>query len=428
MAWRSFAAVLAVCCTILAGCPAAKNAGVGAPGETHRSTRAADAEAAARPASEPVIEYAALDAPAGTARAVKVQGFPLVHTRQLSPLDVEGQLVGEGSAEKQVEQVLTNLEAVLKSAGSDFSKLVKVNVYADSPRTADLFRAQMRQRLEAAVRPAISTVVTPLSVAGALVAADAVAASAEQEGRVALRRCEAVAGDNGCADAAVMPRGGVVYLSGWPDKSPPAEAPAKALAALLEMVADLKLQPAQVVQLKAFVDSAGAAEGILAEVKRVFPGQLAPPVVFVEWLCPAPVEIEMVVHLPLSGPEPEEVVRYQNPASVKPSPVFSRIVVVGSDRLAYISGLYARAAGSAEAQIRDVFEQLKQILPETGSDLEHLAKATYYVNDEETSKMLGRVRLDYYNPKRAPAASLAEVHGMAEADRAFTMDMIAVRP
>ena len=35
---------------------------------------------------------------------------------------------------------------------------------------------------------------------------------------VALQRCEAVAGDKDCADAAVLPRGGVAYLSGVPDE------------------------------------------------------------------------------------------------------------------------------------------------------------------------------------------------------------------
>ena len=40
----------------------------------------------------------------GTSQAVIVAGLPLVHTRQLLPLDSQGKLVGEGSADQQIEQ------------------------------------------------------------------------------------------------------------------------------------------------------------------------------------------------------------------------------------------------------------------------------------------------------------------------------------
>ena len=52
-----------------------------------------------------------MDAPPGMSQAVIVQGLPLVYTRQLLPLDLEGNVVGEGSADQQIEQVLDNLKA-----------------------------------------------------------------------------------------------------------------------------------------------------------------------------------------------------------------------------------------------------------------------------------------------------------------------------
>ncbi len=423
MAWRSLAAVLAVCCTILTGCPAAKNAGVSAPGEPQSSTRATDAEAAARPASEPAIQYLALDAPAGTARAVKVQGFPLVHTRQLSPLDVEGQLVGEGSAETQVEQVLTNLEAVLKSAGSDFSKLVKVNVYADSPRTADLFRAQMRQRLEAAVRPAISTVVTPLSVAGALVAADAVAASAEQGDRVALRRCEAVAGDN-CMPTPRLCRGGGWFTFRAGPTSPASRGTPRHSPRLLEMVADLKLQPAGRCSSRRSSISARHGRGILAEVKSSPPTRPAGGLRRValsrrrsrsRWSCICP----------FPAPRRKMSCATRNPASVKPSaglqPDPSWSAAIGGVHL----GLYARAAGDASADSRRV-RATQADSPGDRQRPRSTAKATYYVNDEETSKMLGSgawiITIPSGRRPRSPRCTAWRK------PTAFTMDMIAVRP
>ena len=73
-----------------------------------------------------------------------------------------------------------------------------------------------------------------------------------------------------------------------------------------------------------------------------------------------------------------------------------------------------------------MFVQLKGILSETGSDLGHLAKATYYVSDDEASNMLNQVRSNFLDPERAPAASKVTVHGVGRAGCTLTMDMIAV--
>ena len=410
--------VLAGCCLVLAGCPSTDDTVITDP--VVEETVVEDSAVSA--AAEPSVHYLSSDAPEGTSRAVVVEGYPLVYTRQLLPLDGEGNLVGEGSAEKQIEQVLANLEAVLTAAGSGPDKLVRLNVYADSPQTVQLLN---QKRADAASRPAITSVVSPLPHPGALVAVDAVAIVAEKGDTVALQRCEAVAGDKGCADAAVMPTGGVVYLSGQPDKSPRVEAAAKSLAALLEIVDQLELERSQVVQLKVFVDSAEAADEVFAEVRKLFPGELTPPVVFAEWISSAPVEIEMIVHLPLTGDKPAEPLRFYTPPDVKPSPTFSRVAVVETDRQIYISGLASREAGDGEAQVRDVFAQLEQILSETGSDLRHLAKATYYVSDDDASTMLNKLRPEFYDPERPPAASKVMVHAMGQSDRTLTMDMIA---
>jgi len=402
---RSLLVVLfAGCCTSLAGCPRADDAVKWRLGP-------------------PSVSYFSVD---GVVQAVTVEGHRLVHTRQLMPVDREGNLVGDGSAEKQIEQVLANLRAVLDDAGSSMGRLVKLNVYADSPQTAELLREELGRQLDAESLPAITAVVTPLPNPKALVAVDAVAMADENGDSVVLRRCQAVAGDDDFADAAVMPRGGVVYLSGQPDKSPLPGATAKSLTKLLAIVDQLKLERSHVVQMKAFVQSAAAADEITREMKRLFPGQLTPPVVFVEWIASAPVEIEMIVYLPLTGDKPTEPVRYYTPPGVKASPNFSRVAVVQTERRVYISGLSARAAGNGEAQVRDVFAQLQQILSETDSDLRHLAKATYYVSNEDASTMLNKLRPEFYDPKRPPAASKAMVHGVGKPDRTLTMDMIAV--
>jgi len=403
MAWRSIAAIVMACCLeTVADCPAAE--------ET----------------AEPSVRYLPLDAPAGMSQAVVVQGLPLVHTRQLLPLDRAGKLVGEGSADKQIEQALDNLEAVLDAAGSGLDKLVKLNVCALSHRTAGRVRELLSKRLDPAVCPAITTVLTPLPHRKAVAAVNAVAVAADKGQDVALERCEAVAGDKDCADAAVMPPGGVAYLSGQPEKGGLAEsAVAKSLSTLLGRLEQLELSPAQVVQVKVFLTPASSADEALGEVKRLFPGQLTPPVVFVEWIASVPVEIELVARLPLTD-KPTETVQYYNPVEVKPSPTFSRVSLVRTERQVYISGLSARRAGDGEAQARDVFAQLKTILAKTGGDVLHLAKATYYVSDDDASRWLDKLRPELFDPKRPPAASKVTVHGVGKWNRTLTMDMIAV--
>jgi enamine deaminase RidA (YjgF/YER057c/UK114 family) len=235
-----------------------------------------------------------------------------------------------------------------------------------------------------------------------------------------------VAGDKDCADAAVMPRGGVAYLSGQPERGGlAASAVARSLSTLLGRLEQLKLSPSHVVQLKVFLTPATSADAALREVKKLFPGQLTPPVVFVEWIASVPVEIELVALLPLTG-QPAENVQYYDPPEVKPSPAFSRVALVRTERQVHISGLSARAAGDGEAQARDVFIQLKSILAKTGSDMLHLAKATYYVSDDDASKGLDKLRREFFDPQRPPAASKVTVHAVGQPGRTLTIDMIAV--
>ena len=380
----------------------------------------------AQDSSQPSIRYFPLDAPAGMSQAVVVQGLPLVYTRQLLPLDRQGRLVGEGSADKQSEQVLANLESVLKASGSGLGKLVRLNVCALSHEAADSLRQGLRKRLDPAVRPAVTTVLTPLTYRKALVAVDAVAVAADKGAALTLVRCPSVAGDKDCADAAVLPRGGVAYLSGVPATGGlTVSAVAKSLSALSQTLSQLKLSPANVVQVKVFLTPASSAEEVLREIKKHFPGRLTPPVVFVEWLASAPVEIELVAHLPPDD-KPGDGLQYYTPPGVRPSPGFSRVALVRAPRQIFISGLSPRAEGTIGAQTRDVFRHLQQILAAAGSDMGHLAKATYYVSEDNAAHALDKVRPEFLDPELPPAASKVMVHGVGQAGRTLTVDMIAV--
>ena len=105
-------------------------------------------------------------------QAVSVDGF--LYTSGQVALDAEtGELVG-GDFEAQARKVLSNLAAVLNSAGCKFSDVVKANVFvvdlADFPRLNELYGEAMGDH-----RPARSTIQVAGLPKGALVEIDLIA-------------------------------------------------------------------------------------------------------------------------------------------------------------------------------------------------------------------------------------------------------------
>ena len=230
---------------------------------------------------------------------------------------------GEGSSDQQIEQVLANLETVLKDSGSEMDKLIRVNVYALSTSIVTRFHEQLSKRLDAHVRPAITSVLTPLPHRGVVVAVDAVAGAADSGEASATQTLPVQSpATTTCADAAVLPAGGIAYLSGHPEGFDLTTLPTtKSMTRLMKTLGQLKLGPEHVVQVKVFLNPITASEDVLREVQTFFPDQLAPPVVFVEWLASMPVEIEMIAQLPPVGrPQPSPSSTLIRPSSAPATP------------------------------------------------------------------------------------------------------------
>lgn len=377
------------------------------------------------------IEYVPLDAPPGMSQAVIVQGAPLVHTRQILPLDAQGQLAGSDSLDQQIQQVLTNLQNVLQDCGSGLDKLVRLNIYALAPATVDRVRELLKEQLADSARPTITFVLTPLPLRGAMVAVDAVAMGEDRGDRVEHQRSQAIAGNDQDADAAILPPGGVAYLSGLPeDGGLTQSAVARCMTRLMATLEHLQLAPEHVVHIKVFLRPVTSADQVLQQIRDFFPDQMTPPIVFVEWLASVPIEIEMIARLPeqpdTNESQAKEPLEFFNPPDVWPSAIFSRVALVWTDRQIYISSQYARQPSRGQAQAVFVFEQLEEILRQTGSDLRHMAKGTYYVADHDASRWIDRTRPTIFDPERPPAASKAMVHAVGREGRTMTVDMIAV--
>ena len=122
------------------------------------------------------VEYVATaDAPQAIgpySQAVKAHGF--VYTSGQIALDpATGNLV-EGSFEDQVHRVFKNLEAILRAAGTDFSRVLKATVYV-----TDLKNFQALNTIYASYfgdhKPARTTVEGPALPKGGAVEIDLVA-------------------------------------------------------------------------------------------------------------------------------------------------------------------------------------------------------------------------------------------------------------
>jgi len=376
------------------------------------------------------IEYVGENRQAGLSAAVVVEGYALAHTAQLLPLDKQGRVVGEGAVDAQLAQALFNLESALAAAGSGTEHLVKINFYVDGPKTAAAARGLLAKRFPAPVRPALSWVATALPHPRALLALDAVAAVPGAGPEAVVRQAVQTGGADAATAVAVLPRGECVYVSGQAEDGDLPAATAKTLDSLVRTIGHLGLNASHVVQVKAFLRPMEQAAVVQEQLAKTFRGQRPPPLSLVEWSGDRPIEIEMIVAAPARSPPAaaRDTVSYFTPPELKASPLYSRVARLHGGKTIYVSGLYAEKPGSTEAQVRDLFASLQSALRVTAGDLRHLVKATYYCADDDASEMLNKIRPEFFDPQRPPAASKALVRGVAVPDRSMTMDLIAVTP
>jgi len=367
------------------------------------------------------------DATTGTAQAVVLDDATLIQTTQLLPAESR-----EGSSLEQAQDLISNLGKVLANAGSGLQHLVRANLYATRQEHLDELKLELARSISRQTFPVVTAVVTALPLTEVVVAIDAVAIvpGAKAEGVVYKQLLAQPGQQASLAQAAVLPAGPKVYVSGQYVKGNFEEATQRTIESLESTLRFLGLGWKDVVQLKTFLNPmsrAGEARQIIASHIK---GQAVPPMCFVEWSPGLPLEIELVA----SGNKLAEQFRgdapvsYVTPPGIDPSAVFSRIAVIHSGRSVYVSGTYGDISSNAEKEVRDVFAQLRSLLQQAGTDFDHMAKATYYVTNDASSRILGTVRQELYNPRRPPAASKALVKGVGKNGHSLMLDMIAVVP
>ena len=154
---------------------------------------------------------------------------------------------------------------------------------------------------------------------------------------------------------------------------------------LMRTLGELKLSPAHVVQIKVFLKPATAAEEVLGALKTVLPGpdHSAGGVRGMDFpIAGRDRDDRVLAPVGQAGSE-RGILQSARPAAC----AFLQPRGTGPHRSADLRFRpVCRAEGKGEAQATDVFEQLKAILDQAGGDMLHLAKATYYVCDDDSAR------------------------------------------
>jgi enamine deaminase RidA (YjgF/YER057c/UK114 family) len=333
-----------------------------------------------------------------------------------------GQLVSEpeGPIDDQITSLLKQTTELLTLNRLAPADLVRLNLYVADDVDVPAITMALSKWLDPAHLPAVSWVTTSLHTPGSRVGLDLVAsrdpARTPASARDRLTIIRSTANTR-------------VFISGQAEKGDGtvADATTQTMASLFRTLEFLKLAPGDVVHVKVFIAPMTQSGQSLAAIRAAFGNVPCPPVVFVEWQSPSlPVEIELVAAAsqPIDAERP--AVEYLTPPGMKASPVYARVVRMQPPSTIFISGLYGTQADpDSEAELRDLFAQTKSLAEAAGSDLRHLVKATYYVNSKGSSDQHNKLRPEYYDPARPPAASKAIVKGVGRAGRTITWDMIA---
>ncbi|QDV48929.1 RidA family protein [Gimesia fumaroli] len=371
------------------------------------------------------VSYYKPSSKTGTSLCVIVKDDVLVHTSQILPLNIKGGRITSESGSDQCVLVLKNLNYLLEKVDSSLNQLVKLNIYVTHE---DLIQEVQRliKELKLPAQPACTFIVTKLSDPKVLVAMDAVAVTGSNQ---KLSKAVIFNDDVSGFRAALLPAGRTAYISGQAVKADTlAESTKKTMEELFQTIKYLGGSPENIIQIKAFLTPMSEATAASQVIDGFFPYDSKHPISLVEWYSSLPIEIEMIVALPGEAPasRPTETVTYKTPTGMKASPVYSRVAIAEvSDRI-YVSGITSKEPGNNSTRIHSVFNQLKEIVGEAHSDMQHLVKATYYVSENEISGDFGKIRKEYYNPNRPPAASKATVKSVGIPNRILLLDMIVV--
>ena len=324
---------------------------------------------------EASIERIANSGERGTAASVRVGDVPLVFTGQIMA--------------PQADAAIDELAAVLERSGSDLGRVVRLNAYvAASDKGFAAVEAAIAARFSAAP-PATTILFSPATHSGSNVSFDAVAETSR-----AVKRVEIVS-----ERTAILPQGGKLFISGQAvEGADLASSVRLTMVDLFRTLAHAGLSPKDVVQVRAFIQPFAGHIDAARTIASAFDGAPVPPLVLVEWQHRSYAEIELIAAAGSASPATDAKVSFTFLPWMKPSPVYSHATLVTAGTpLIFIGSINGRSGEPPRTQLMSIFEQLGSVLFEAGSSYRHLAKATYFLADQESPPLLAEIRRVYFD-------------------------------
>lgn len=376
--------------------------------------------------AEPIASHYAR-AKIGVLPLAAAEGRDRLHTRQFLPFGGDTAKLRAADLSSQVTDLLTGVSRKLRRYNANLAFALRLNVYLASDDHRAIVQGHLENTFNGEVPP-LSFVTGRLPHPDAHVALDAVVQAFGSMPLYRFKDSRFIVPEGGRfgAEVGIMPVGSQVFVSGQAVRGKDvAEATQKTMEQLAGTLEWLKLEWKNVIHIKSFLRPTDDVDEALSAIRTFFPSNSVPPLAFVEWQNGSPIEIELVVAGGEDDPK-RPAVEFLTPDGMKASPVFTRVVRVNRGKTIYTSGLYGTPGTSPEREVRDALKELQQSVGAFESDLKHLVKATYYVKDGEVSKALNKLRPEFYDPKRPPAASKATVRGVGLKGQRIMIDMIAV--
>ena len=126
------------------------------------------------------------------------------------------------------------------------------------------------------------------------------------------------------------------------------------------------------------------------------------------------------------------VVTRKNPASLSKPNGYTHVVETSGGRTLYVSGQVALdktgalvGAGDLKAQTRQVFENLRAALADSGGTLDDVVKITIFMTDLSQIQEFREIRNGYF-PRDLPASTLVQVVRLARPDFLIEIEAVAV--
>lgn len=220
---------------------------------------------------------------------------------------------------------------------------------------------------------------------------------------------------------------GLAFISGQVDTSdnpldPVQPFATKALNDLRAAVSAAGATPKDVLRVTCFLSSLEDLPAVRLMFDREYPWAARNYVQAQRVPARAIAECEAVARLsaPPAGP-----LEMRHSGGGTPSPHYSQIALVGAPLLVF-TGMQA-SYGFQDADARLAFERLEKTLEQAGSSLKHAAFTSYYPLSASLAQQVRKVRADFIDPKRPPAATMLPFESLPAMDAGFAADVIAVK-